>query len=196
MINNHETIIYGGAFNPPTLAHQTIVETVLQAKPQADVWIMPSGTRWDKQLGIADQDRLAMLKLMRAEVSDPERVQICEMELKDETPTETYKSVARLAMEYPERNFRYVFGADAYANMSNWRNGTQMQEALPMLVIPRGPQVVTPRPNVEVLEIDIAGSSTEVRAHAAKGHEVGKFVCSGVAAFIKNRGLYAQPLVA
>lgn len=50
--NRPETIIYGGAFNPPTLSHVAILQAVLEfAEPtQSEVWVMPSGTRLDKAI--------------------------------------------------------------------------------------------------------------------------------------------------
>ena len=47
-----QTILYGGAFNPPTVAHATIVKGLAEiARHQdADLWLMPSGERHDKMI--------------------------------------------------------------------------------------------------------------------------------------------------
>lgn len=59
------TIIYGGAFNPPTRAHQAILQACIdyaeQLSVDAEVWLMPSGDRVDKKIEASYADRLELL---------------------------------------------------------------------------------------------------------------------------------------
>ena len=57
-----ETIIYGGAFNPPTRAHQTILQVCADRAGQsgADVWLLPSGERRDKCIDANRERRLQL----------------------------------------------------------------------------------------------------------------------------------------
>lgn len=94
-----ETVIYRGAFNPPTRAHQAIVQACVDyAEPRnADVWLLPSASRADKQIEVGRERRI---ELCEALLSDVMRrtvdVHVELMELDRGLQTETYDTVREL----------------------------------------------------------------------------------------------------
>lgn len=187
--NRPETIIYGGAFNPPTLAHVAILQAVLEfAEPtQSEVWVMPSGTRLDKAI---DVPRVSRLEYVHAMIADASRhrasVQVNTSELDRAGPTETYDTVKRLQAEYPGRDFRFVFGADSTQTMPSWRGGAELLDQLPMLVVNRPGSMVNPMARhalkLSVVTPDI--SSTEVRRRQITGEPINSFVSQSVYAVL------------
>lgn len=63
-----EIAVFGGTFNPPTLAHQEIIEACLQHPTFDEVWVMPSGERADKDITVEAEDRIAMLEAVKSDV--------------------------------------------------------------------------------------------------------------------------------
>ncbi len=185
----HETIIFGGSFNPPTLAHRDITEVLLQTYPDADVWLMPSGERHDKAGFLPSDQRLEMLEIVRQTLSEPERVAVCDLELKDTGVTETYRTVGRLATAEPTRSFRYVFGGDAYLGMPAWRHGEELQAELPMIVVPRDGGTIGVGTNCDILKINLDEgiSSSEVRRRLNEGLPIDQLVCRGIQNYIAQR---------
>lgn len=194
----HETIVFGGSFNPPTLAHRDMTEALLQTYPDADVWLMPSGERHDKAGFLPDDQRLEMLEIVRQTLSEPDRVAVCDLELKDTGVTETFRTVGRLATAEPSRSFRYVFGGDAYLGMPAWRHGEEMQAELPMVIIPRDKTSLEVGANCDILSLNLDEgiSSTEVRRRLDRGQAIDHLVCSGIRDYIVQHRLYEASVVA
>lgn len=189
-----EIAIYGGAFNPPTRAHEAITRACLELEGIDEVWLMPSGDRMDKRFDLGDTDRRSMLEYVVEEVfgHDPRlKVSCFELDYMPR-PTQTYKTVDALVKRYPDNNFKFVFGADSYHDMPNWQEGERLRETLGMLIVPRGGVTIPDAPNVTVLKVPTceALSSTEVRNRISAGQSIDHMVCRGVANYIKDCGLY------
>jgi nicotinate-nucleotide adenylyltransferase len=170
MKDKKNTIIYGGAFNPPTLAHQAILQACIDyaEKPSvdADVWLMPSGDRTDKRIENSYANRLEMLRALTHDVVRRNvRVDIETMEIDQQERTETYETVLALQDKYPDRNMIWVFGSDSVNTMPEWDRGDWLVENLEMLVVERPgyPLKVMGRKAVELQVESIRTSSTEVR---------------------------------
>ncbi len=186
-----ETIIYGGAFNPPTRAHQAILQACVDyAEPrQAEVWLLPSASRTDKIIETDHSQRLAFCEALTQDViRRTVLLNIETTELLRESPTETYDTVRELEAQYPHRRFTWVFGADSVATMPTWDHGDWLRENLSMLVINR-PGAVLPQLGVHAAELAVeAGSfsSTELRRRLAddEGYDdlVGQHVYAVLAA--------------
>lgn len=168
-----QAIIFGGAFNPPSRGHVWIVSQCAQIAREmgAEMWILPSGERRDKQIGVSDNLRI---ELCRAMIRDADtrgvKVRIVTSELERENMVETIDTVQEFAKEYPDHQLHWVFGADAYDTMKGWRGGEWMLNHLDMLIVTRVGYALTPRRNVQVIQgLNDDVSSTLIRqAHAAR----------------------------
>jgi len=176
-----ETIIYGGAFNPPTLAHLAILQACVDyAQPRgAEVWVMPSGNRSDKTINVDNNRRLEYVGAM---VEDTEAkgvpISIVTDELYREVAVETFDTVLELNDTYPNREFTWVFGADSTETMGDWYNGPWLLENLSMLVLERDGYTINPLAKramaLTIPHMNI--SSTEVRNGLAAGMDVSQLV--------------------
>jgi len=189
-IRKQETIIYGGAFNPPTLAHKAILEACVDyAQTQhADVWVMPSGDRQDKTIATSRAMRLAYIDAMIENVDNSELIpEVVTTELDRAVMVETYDTVKELEEEYPDRSFTFVFGADSTETMASWHEGEYLLENLSMLVVERVGSTVNPmarhaiRMQVEAPNV----SSTLVRERLAAGIPITDLVAAPVALLLQ-----------
>lgn len=142
-----ETVIYGGAFNPPTLAHIAILRACFEyAEPNdADVWVVPSGNRLDKTIPTPRQQRLLYVDAMIEDARvGTVSVAVPTLELDREVPVETVDTLDELQTLYPDRLFRFVFGADSTETMAEWNGGERLLRELPMLVVEREGSTINP----------------------------------------------------
>lgn len=194
LTNNQKIYIYGGSFNPPTIAHQAIAEACLAQPECKELWIMPSGERTDKSMGVDVNHRMNLLNEFIGSFSCNKSVQIETLEIEREGLTQTHVTVELLQDKYPDKEFRYIFGSDSYNTMHTWTDGLKLKENLDILIIPRDGEVVKDAPNIKILKKDIPGgiSSTGVKDSLNAGKDISQFVSSGVERYIRRFKLYVQ----
>lgn len=181
-----ETVIYGGAFNPPTLAHVAILGACFEYAQDvdADVWVLPSGDRLDKTIPTPRQKRLEYIEAM---IHDADTAQqgatVLPLELDRTIPVETIDTVRELRELYPDRQFRFVFGADSTETMAEWKDGQELLDTLPMLVVERPGSRINPlaRHVVRLAVVTPDVSSTRVREQLRVGGTVSSMVSPAVA---------------
>lgn len=161
-------IIYGGAFNPPTKAHQAILQSTISyaEQVQAEIWLMPSGERPDKTIAIDIDTRIAMCRALIQSVSSPSvNIHLYTSELVAKVQTNTYETVSQLQKKHPLHEFIWLFGADSIMTMPRWPKGRQLIKSLDMLIVPRpGVPLATLPPRAKLININTDDmSSTMVR---------------------------------
>lgn len=179
-----QAIIFGGAFNPPSRGHVWILGECARIAREtgAELWIMPSGERRDKRIGQTRQTRIELCKAMIADAkTDSVETRVITKELDRKFMVETADTVKDLQITYPNYHFRWVFGADSYATMHEWRGGLWLLDELDMIIVTRNGMPIEPRPNVKVLHgIDDDVSSTQIRQTHARGNDLGTLVTPSV----------------
>lgn len=166
----NKVIIYGGAFNPPTVAHQAILQACVNHARVEDteVWLMPSGERTDKSIGVPTQVRLSLLEALIDSVDTHNILTKIEtIELCGDGLTQTYQTYQNLRLQYPGYEQVWVFGSDSIQTLEKWENGEWMYANMRMLVILRpGYELEVLPPRAEWLAVDAPNvSSTLVREH-------------------------------
>lgn len=184
-----ETIVYGGAFNPPTRAHHAILQACIDHAElhDADVWVMPCGNRVHKTIDAPREKRVRYVEALLEDIDKRTvEVRMETTELDRKGLMETYDTAVTLSQEYPDREFVWVFGADSVATIESWKNGKWLRENLLMLVVNRpGSDPGALGPNVTYLDVATTSvSSTEVRAKLAASEPVDDLVTPSVLAYL------------
>jgi len=189
----NKILVFGGGFNPPTVAHQAIMQACLELPSFDEVWVMPSGNRTDKNMSVSNQNRIDMLNLIRKdEFNNNPRLLITNFELSLPVPTQTYRTVGALATAYPQTEFWYVYGADAYHSMHTWDRGDELKRDLKLVITDRDDLPLPNDPNHIHIELGHFASSTTVREAVAEGRSVDEFVCQSVKNYIIANKLYGH----
>ncbi len=117
-----KTLIYGGAFNPPHLAHTGVIEELMGHPETEKVIILPSGTRLDKSFGISEIHRIGMIQAMVRELAAKYTGRV----LYDpyfldhpQIPTTTRNEYAHTQATYGSE-VSHVFGSDVLKGMVTW----------------------------------------------------------------------------
>ncbi|QQS19689.1 nicotinate-nicotinamide nucleotide adenylyltransferase [Candidatus Saccharibacteria bacterium] len=189
-------IVFGGAFSPPTLAHEALLRECLALPGFDEVWLLPSGNRTDKHISVTHAHQLAMLGILRDELSgNGNRLRIDTTEVERTLSTETDDTYRELTTKYPAVSFRFVYGADSYETIRTWQNGSWLASHLPVLIAPRNGAAL-PKPNsyIEILQslpLELQHiSSTAARAALERGEDVTAFVSPAIAQYISSHNLF------
>jgi nicotinate-nucleotide adenylyltransferase len=198
MVSKRKILLFGGSFNPPTLAHEAIIEACLALPEFDEVWVMPSGSRNDKAIPTSDEHRQRMAEIVRGErfASDP-RLVISDFELGLPRPTSTYRTVAALAKAYPDVEFWWALGADSYHSMPTpaWEHGAELQKTLNLLVFSRDTGSAVTNDNVTYMQLPPPLrqiSSTHVRSAIAENNHIDAAISPPVLRYIREHNLYGH----
>lgn len=191
-----QTIIYGGAFNPPTEAHAAIVKGLAEMarQDQADLWLMPSGERHDKSILADLAIRTAYIHALLASGETQEvDTYIEKYELMSTGKTETFTTNEYLTERYPDRHFTWVFGSDSVNTMRHWRRGAWLLKHIDMIIIERPGYALTEKPSRHrILKLgEMAISSSEVRQRITEGADIEGLVPAPVVGVLRQNGILA-----
>ena len=185
MNNNNNTkkrVAYlGGSFDPPTIAHiQVACEIYNKIDNIDEVWISPCGDgRIDKLLKTPFKHRLNMLKLIKDDIlNDNIPIIISEYEGNMQW-LPTLLLIRELNKKFPDKEFVFVIGSDLYEKLQYWKpDPLKLVEEVEFLIICRNefpfvynkPGVLYPK-KFQLLELNIYGSSTEIRERIKNGNK-------------------------
>ncbi len=163
-------VIYGGMFNPPTIAHQKILQAAIDWAclhgDDAEVWLLPSGENNKKKTGIPRSKRLSYCEALVASVESRNLVVSIELfEFNSSEYTDKIATVKAFSSKYPDVQFWWLYGADSIMTIDNW-GGSWLKQNTKMLIAPRdGASSIEIPTRSEILDIDTLGclSSTAVR---------------------------------
>lgn len=193
-----QIVIFGGMFDPPHIGHALDTDNALQLFPRDEVWIVPSGARLDKTPQTSNEDRWQMSKIFCEDYfSDSKTPVIAKRDEMDmEPPTYTWAFYQHLLKTYPGYEFHFLIGSTNVPTMKKWQHGEELFNEVSFLVAPQGEDMsgyVLP-PRSQVLEggrITTNISSTFIRGRLKMGVPSLPYVLPRIAAYIKDKGLYA-----
>ena len=186
--------VYGGTFDPPTVAHKAIIEKLAEQELFDEVWVMPSADRVDKPHMSPFIHRHKMVQAMAAEMVT-HKVVVSEFEANLGTPTQTIRTYESLQNTYPSNTFWFVFGSDSYGDMHNWEGGKNLRKTMNVCVIPRigyrTPHATDKRVVLPVVAaVEHQTSSTKVRELCHLHKDIGSEVVTSVKKYIQQHALY------
>jgi nicotinate-nucleotide adenylyltransferase len=189
--------VFGGAFDPPHLAHVALAWAALQQLQLDELRIFPTGQAWHKPQALSEPEhRLAMTRIA---FGDLPRTVIDERELHRPGPTYTIDTLRELKTEHPAALLFLVMGEDQAVSLTRWREWQAILDlaeicmaARPSAVSPGQAQPQLPsQARLRLLELPaMAESATEVRRLTAAGAGVEHLVPAAVARYIERNHLY------
>lgn len=183
-------IVFGGSFNPPTVAHFRIAKKVMSAYPSAAFYFLPTGQAYWKEGLIEDRHRLSMLELLCRRLGP--RSAVSDIEIKDKKYAGTYYSLRKF------NNPVFVLGADNLAGIETWINFPAVAAENRFVVIPRAGVDIEAilardslkkyRDNFFILDVEEISAS----ASAYRNTKDDKYLLPEVAQYIKENNLYKE----
>lgn len=110
--------VFGGAFDPPHLAHVALVQSAIAQLQLDQVRVLPTGQAWHKARSLSPaQDRLAMTRLAFEPV---DRVVVDEREMGRQGPSYTVETLRELKAEFPQAQLYLLLGDDQRRSLPAW----------------------------------------------------------------------------
>lgn len=125
-----ELIVYGGAFNPPTIGHFKIIEYLVNKFPNKKIIVLPTNNFYKSKEIVSYEHRKNMLQLMCRDLLD--KIEISDYEQTLDKYMGTYYT-----LEYFNHPY-FVIGADSLEKLRKWINYPNVVIDNKYIVFPRG----------------------------------------------------------
>ncbi|MFM8866012.1 MAG: nicotinate (nicotinamide) nucleotide adenylyltransferase [Limnohabitans sp.] len=110
--------VFGGAFDPPHLAHVALLCAAIDQLALDEVRVLPTGQAWHKARALTTAaHRLAMARLAFAGLP---QVQVDEPEIRRPGPSYTIDTLQELVAECPGAQFFLLIGEDQRRALASW----------------------------------------------------------------------------
>ena len=115
-----QVAIYGGAFNPPHLAHVFTFTYLLGRSDVDEVWLIPTAAHVFGKTLAPLEDRMMLLSTIVDSYGWSDRVRILDIEGRRDGPSRTFDTLTELSAAHPTHRFRWVIGADNLTERHRW----------------------------------------------------------------------------
>jgi nicotinate-nucleotide adenylyltransferase len=190
--------MYGGAFDPPHLAHMALAQAAVEQFELDELRIVPTGQAWHKtRVFSAAQHRVAMARLAFADLP---QARVDERETKQLGISYTVNTLQALHAEHPQAQLFLLMGQDQLAFFTQWHRHAEILEIATLLVASRAHSVWAGDQNDSEKAVKIkhqticmppsAISATQIRHQAELGKPLDEMVKPSVARYIEAHRLY------
>ena len=188
-------IVFGGAFNPPTKAHEAIYHTLKQRFNPERIVLLPVGDVYHKADLAPCVHRVAMLQRLF------EHESICDIatiECESTVFSGTYHTLKNLKERY-EQEMVYVIGADHLEGLKHWLHAEELIRSTRFVVLNRHQKPLAQMIDEDtwlkrhkhqfllVEDVDFPMAATNYRDHRAHG-----VVPEVIETYIKKHRLYLK----
>ena len=186
--------IMGGTFAPIHHGHLVAASEVMDVSGLDQVVFVPAAVQPFKASRRVTSAEHRYLMTVIATASNP-RFAVSRVDIDRGGTTYTIDTLADLAQEYPDSDFYFITGADALAQIAQWKNADKLFEQAHFIGVTRPGHNLSdpglPRESVSLLEVPaMAISSTDCRSRVEDGKPVWYLVPDGVVQYINKYGLY------
>ena len=213
--------VFGGAFDPPHLAHHALAQAAVSQFQLDQLLIMPTGQAWHKSRTLSPAEhRLAMARLAFADVP---QVQVDARETQRSGPTYTFDTLTELRREHPQAELFLFIGSDqaqAFQTWHEWQGILKLAtvvEARRVTDAEHAPNASTHSPlslgekghqdtqwHNRALEKPVVSAvlqmpnmpcnATDIRASIAQGQPISEWLSASVWHYIQQHRLYQTTL--
>lgn len=192
--------VFGGAFDPPHVAHRTLAEVACQQLALDELRVLPTGQAWHKSRPLTPaKHRLAMCRLAFEGVAG-----LCmdDREILRDGPSYTLDTLRELNQEQPQTQIFLIMGKDQADALPSWHNWQAILGLAIICVADRDvltgritqfnpPPEMTHRfckLNMPLMDV----SATAIRSRIANEQGIAPLVSTPVASYIDLHHLYTQ----
>ena len=190
--------VFGGAFDPPHIAHTALAQAALEQLQLDELRIVPTGEAWHKNRGLTPaRHRLEMARLAFAAL---DRVVVDPRETRRSGPSYTVDTLAEIRREMPQAQLFLVIGQDQAAALPTWHRWREIADLATICVAARAgfagargtfdalSSGQSPVQTIELPSMDV--SATDIRERLANRQTVVPLVFEPVARYIAHHHLY------
>ena len=193
--------VFGGAFDPPHLAHVALVRSAIEAFSLDEVRVLPTGQAWHRAGSLTDAaHRLAMTRLAFAELP---QVVVDDREIRRIGPSYTVDTLTEIAAEQPGARLHLLIGDDQRRSLPAWHRIGEIERLAIICAAARDPQVAAwhsgepsgtdaAGPDIQPLPMPLMPiSATDIRERLSRQSGVAGLVAPAVERYIHEHHLYS-----
>lgn len=186
--------MFGGAFDPPHLAHVALAELAVRQLALDELRIFPTGHAWHKTRVLTGAaHRVAMAEMA---FGDLPNVRVDGRETLRSGSTYTVDTLAELHREHPGAELFLVIGEDQAAAFTTWHDWERILALATLAVAGRSGSTPAALPSaarsVRLPMPDMPISATGIRERIAAGQGIRELVPPRVASYIDQHHLYRK----
>jgi nicotinate-nucleotide adenylyltransferase len=197
--------MFGGAFDPPHLAHVALARAAVAQLQLDALHIVPTGVAWHKARVLSTTEhRLAMARLAFGELA---QVEVDEREIKRAGPSFTIDTLEALQAENPGAQLYLLMGHDQFAALQSWHRWQALLDIAIICIADRAdpartearfdPKIEPSRATIPLQLPLMPLSATDIRRQVASGgltpQGLARLVPGPVARYIEHHKLYTTP---
>jgi nicotinate-nucleotide adenylyltransferase len=184
--------VMGGTFDPIHHGHLVAASEVRQSFQLDEVVFVPTGQPYMKAAASSAEHRYLMTVIATA--SNPDFT-VSRVDVDRVGPTYTIDTLRDLRQRYPDDDLFFISGADAIAQILDWKDIDELWELAHFVAVSRPGHALSisglPPQRVSSLEVPaLAISSTDCRKRVGRGFPVWYLVPDGVVQYISKHHLY------
>jgi nicotinate-nucleotide adenylyltransferase len=184
--------VMGGTFDPIHHGHLAAASEVQRSFDLDEVIFVPTGQPYQKS-GVSQAEHRYLMTAI-ATASNP-RFTVSRVDIDRPGPTYTIDTLRDLRKQRPEADLFFISGADAVAQILDWKDQDELWELAHFVAVSRPGHALSirglPEQGVSSLEVPaLAISSTDCRARVGRDFPVWYLVPDGVVQYISKHHLY------
>jgi nicotinate-nucleotide adenylyltransferase len=196
--------VYGGAFDPPHLAHHTLAAAAITQLGLDQLRIFPTGQAWHKSYQpTAAEHRVAMARLAFADLVG---VRVDTRETQRPGATYTIDTLTELQAENPDAELFLLMGSDQFRAFDTWHRWQNIAKIATICIAARAistsakdqkdaeKQVQTACKMVYIQMPPMTISATDIRERVRQGLGIDHLVNADIARYIAKYHLYTAPI--
>lgn len=127
---------FGGAFNPPTIAHEKLALEIAEKYNLDKVYFVPVGNFYNKKDLVDEKERFKMLKLISSD-----KIDVLPIEFNMNKNLNTSEALELINNEYKNVDRYFIMGGDNLEKLSSWQNPENCLNGNKFIVIERGKKI-------------------------------------------------------
>ena len=134
-MNKISIAIFGGSFNPPTIAHINLAKQILDKMKNIEkIIFVPVSTKYNKQGLAPDEDRLELLKTI---CQDHPNMEVSSLELNSPRQLYTIETLKIMQKQNPDKTIYFIVGTDNLKELETWHAANEILQQFKIIVLER-----------------------------------------------------------
>lgn len=153
--------VFGGSFDPPHIAHEKIVREALTSLKIDKLFIVPTFLNpFKNSFHLTPQKRFDLLKKI---FQDEEKVTVLDYEINQKRAVPSYETISYLKEKFNPKKIYLIIGSDNLNSLHKWYRYDELKSEVEFVLATRNGFLNKNLDNIQILNIDIDISSTNLR---------------------------------
>lgn len=183
---------FGGAFNPPTIAHIEYAKRAVKEMELDKLFFVPVGDYYNKPELISEKHRYKMLQKI---CKNEEKLEVLDIELNRKENLTAIDAFHIIKQKYKHSDIYFVLGSDNFIKLPTWNKNKELINDYKYIVLERDGNkldniIKENKINCNIIYGNFQISSTMVRDAIKRGEKISKWTFPVVEEYIKENNLY------